>query len=93
MTEHAGPVLDGGAVARAVVAAICNENPGTTIQDRGSYVRVLCEGRCRVTREAIERVLGRPFQLPGDLEVIMPSFRGRFEVTEDAAAWTGRGPK
>ena len=33
-----------------------------------------------LTRAAAERTLGRPFLLPGDLEVLMPSFLGRFHV-------------
>jgi hypothetical protein len=31
----------------------------------------------------VERILGRPFRLPCDLETVMPSFRGSFSVTED----------
>lgn len=82
-----GPVLEAGPVACAIVAAIRELDPTIQVTDRGAYVRVLAAGRCRVTRAAIELALGRPFQLPGDLERVMPSFAGRFTVSEDEALW------
>jgi hypothetical protein len=48
-----------------------------------------------VTREAIERHAGEPFHLPSDLELIMSSFKGSFDVSEDEASWkfsSGRSP-
>jgi hypothetical protein len=82
-----GPVLETGEVADAVITAIRELNHHVVIQDRGSYLRVLVPGRCVVTCEAIAAALGRPFCLPGDLEMIMPSFKGRFEVSEQRASW------
>ena len=35
--------------------------------------------------------LGRPFHLPGDLESIMPSFKGRLVLSEERAEWSA-GP-
>jgi hypothetical protein len=46
-----------------------------------------------VTREAIEAETGQPFTLPGDLEMIMPSFKGRFLVNEDQATWTAENAR
>lgn len=89
--ESVGPVLEAGEAARAVVEAIRELNPKAVVQDRGSYLRVLVPGRCIVTREAIERILGRPFQLPGDLEILMPSFKGALTMTEGQAAWAFKG--
>jgi hypothetical protein len=80
-------VLHAGPLAQAVVAAIVAANAGVEVIDRGAYVRVLVPRRCVVTRAAIEAGVGAPFRLPGDLESIMPSFRGRFRVTEDVAEW------
>jgi hypothetical protein len=85
--ERVGPVLEAGETARAVIAAIRELNEGVEVRDRGSYVRVLVRRRCRVTRRAIEHTLGRPFRLPGDLEIVMPSFKGTFTVTDDEAVW------
>jgi hypothetical protein len=82
-------VLHAGPLAEAVIAAIIAANQGAEVIDRGAYVRVLVPGRCKVTREAIEARVGAPFRLPGDLESIMPSFRGRFRVTDDVAEWEG----
>jgi toluene monooxygenase system protein D len=86
--ERVGPVLEASELGRAVVAAIRQQNAEVEVQDRGSYLRVLATGRCAITRQAVERILGQPFRLPSDLEIIMPSFQGSFSVTEDEAAWT-----
>lgn len=91
-TEQVGPVLEDCGISRAVVSAIEELNDGAAVIDRGSYLRVLVPGRCRVTREAIERLLGRPFRLPADLERIMPAFKGRFTVSEEEAVWTAGAP-
>lgn len=82
-----GPVLSAGVCASAVAAAISKENPGASVTDQGGYLRVLVSERCRVTRLAIERELGRPFALPRDLELIMPSFRGKLRLEADAVVW------
>ena len=86
--DGVGPVLTSGRIADAIVVAIREENPSAQVTDRGSYLRVLVPRRCRVTRVAIEAALSQPFRLPGDLELAMPSFRGRFFVSEDQACWS-----
>jgi toluene monooxygenase system protein D len=85
--DAVGPVLLAGETTKAIVQAIRELNRRVSVQDRGSYVRVLVPKRCRLTREAIERVAGRPFRLPGDLEEVMPSFRGRLTMSDDEAVW------
>lgn len=82
-----GPVLVPSELGLAVLSAIRAENPGVEVQDRGAYLRVLAEARCVARRGAIERALGRPFQLPGDLEQVMPSFKGRLRIEADEAVW------
>jgi hypothetical protein len=82
-----GPILTGGLLARAVAAAICELNPGASVDDRGSYMRISAVGSCAVTRAAIEAHVGGPFELPGDLERVMPSFRGRLSITKDSVKW------
>ena len=88
MTDSVGPVVLASETGRAFVAAIREQNNHVEVQDRGAYLRVLVRGHCVVTRQAVERILGRPFRLPSDLELIMPSFNGSFSVSEDQAAWT-----
>lgn len=88
MRDAAGPVLEAGDVALAVIEAIREQHPSAEVVDRGAYLRVAVAGRCSFRRDAVERRLGRPFTLPGDLELIMPSFQGRFQVSEEEAAWT-----
>jgi hypothetical protein len=78
----AGPVTD------AIVAVIRRDHPAAEVTDRGSYFRVVVPGWCAVRRADVEAVLGRPFRLPGDLERVMTSFRGRFAVSADEASWT-----
>lgn len=88
--DTVGPVLEVDEVGDAVLAAIREANPEVTVLDRGSYRRVLAPGRCVVHRAAIERALGRPFQLPGDLERVMPSFKGALVLTDETATWSWR---
>lgn len=87
MRDGVGPVLETGEVARAIVAAIRSQQPDVQVQDRDAYLRVLAPLRCHVSRGAIERELGRAFELPGDLERVMPSFKGNFHVTDESATW------
>jgi toluene monooxygenase system ferredoxin subunit len=83
----AGPVLVAGPRADAVIRAIAESCTDLHVVERGSYVRVGVAGRCRVTRDALSRHAGVEFVLPADLEAIMPSFRGRFRVTDEEAEW------
>ena len=85
--DSVGPVLQRGEGADVVIAAIQELNLDVVLVDRGAYVRVLVPNRCVVTRKAIEAHLGRAFLLPGDLEPIMPAFKGRFRVDDDQAIW------
>jgi toluene monooxygenase system protein D len=87
-----GPVLQAGPIAAAVVAAIRELHPDAEVVDRGAYLRVLVPGRCVLRRAALERHKAGAFRLPGDLEMVMPSFKGRFSVSEDEARWEAPGP-
>jgi MmoB/DmpM family protein len=87
-TRRVGPVLSAGALARAVVAAIREQNPAVQVLDRGAYYRVLVEGVCRVRRDSIEKFTGRSFALPSDLEAIMPSFQGFLNIDSDYVEWS-----
>src|SRR4051812_13253560 len=87
-SEFVGPILQPGATANAVIAAIQQENVGVEVTDRGGYLRVSVLGRCVVSRQSIESELGRAFVLPGDLEQLMPSFQGRLAILEDRVEWT-----
>jgi hypothetical protein len=86
-----GPVLSKGPRAAAVVAAIRELNVGAEVLDRGAYLRVSVPRVCTVTRQAIERHSGEPFAFPCDLEMIMPSFKGRLSLSDDVAVWSA-GP-
>ncbi|HEX2677796.1 MAG TPA: MmoB/DmpM family protein, partial [Polyangiales bacterium] len=63
-------------------------NDFVVLRDRGSYVRVLVPKRCVMLREMVEECLGRPFHLPGDLELIMPAFKGRLRMDDREAVWS-----
>lgn len=88
--DTVGPVLEANDIGRAIVAAIRELNANVVVHDRGAYLRVLVPGRCVLRRDALERVLGRSFVLPGELELVMPSFKGMIEVTADDVVWTWR---
>lgn len=85
--HEVGPIVRADEIGRAVVEAIRATNPRVKVVDQGSYFRVTAPLRCRLTRDAVERILHAPFHLPGDLEAVMPSFKGRFRVTETEALW------
>ncbi len=85
--DAVGPVLEAGEVADAIVRAIRRENQDVVVVDRGAYLRVLVPGKCTVSRQAIEAQIGRAFRIPADLEAVMPSFKGRLELSPDAATW------
>lgn len=87
-----GPVLEAGEVASAVVTAIREAHPDVEVLDRGAYLRVRVPERCRLARAAVERLLGRPFRLPSDLEVVMPSFEGRLAIDEEGVTWRSEEP-
>ena len=86
--DGVGPVLIGRPGGHAVLAAIRRLNPSAEIHDRGSYIRVLAPRRCMVTRRAIEDILGQSFDFRAELEIMMPSFKGRMRLDDDEAVWT-----
>ena len=87
MYDRVGPVLQAGPLADAIVAAIKELNQDVVVLDRGAYVRVLVPRCCVVTRSAIEHHLGRAFRFPGELETVMPAFKGSLQLNTDDAAW------
>lgn len=88
MRKPVGPVLRMSDDADAVIAAIVDDNPGqeVTVVDRGAYTRVTGDGELRVTRESIERHLGRRFEMR-QLEGLMSAFAGRIDMTSQEARW------
>jgi hypothetical protein len=88
----AGPVLQAGEPGRAVLQAIIDLNPDARIIDQGAYIRVQVPDKCVLTRAAVEKITGLPFRIPGDLELVMPSFQGRLVVTSERVEWRGGRP-
>ena len=86
--DGVGPVLTGHHRAQAVLEAIRRLNPSVEILNRGSYIRVLAPRRCVVTRSAVEDILRQPFDFRAELEIMMPSFKGRMRLDDDEAVWT-----
>jgi toluene monooxygenase system protein D len=92
MKNPVGPVLRMSDDVDAIVAAIVEDNPGQEIDviDRGAYTRVSGEGELRLTRESIERNLGRPFEMR-QLEGLMSAFAGRIDMTSQEVRWRLKG--
>jgi len=84
---RAGPDLFAGEVGRAVIEALREDNPELEVRDWGAYLRASAPMRCVLRRATVERRLGGPFSLPGDLERIMPSCQGRISIAEDEVVW------
>src|ERR1700742_3057714 len=85
--DRVGPVLQSGAIASAIIAAIKDLNQDVMVVDRGAYVRVLVPRCCVVTRSAIEKHLGRSFRFPGELETVMSAFKGWIQLNQDDVVW------
>ena len=86
-----GPVLELGAVADAIVQAIRRRNADVRVVDRGAYLRVGVPLRCVLRRADVEESLGRPFRLPNDLEMVMPSFKGNMTLDAEEVVWSFGG--
>ena len=82
-----GPVLHVTPFARAVVSVIEEENADVLVQDEGAYLRVLVPRVCRLSRAGLEAATGLAVRFPGELEVVMSSFTGVLQLTEDDAVW------
>ena len=85
--EGVGPVLQATPFARSVVSVIEEENTHVLVQDEGAYLRVLSLRVCRLSRAGLEAATGSAIRFPGDLEVVMSSFAGVLQLTEDGAVW------
>ncbi len=83
-SNRVGPVIRAGDVAKAAHEAIEIDNPGKEVfvDDRGAYVRVECDQECVLTRETMEEVLGRSFEIR-ELEINLTSFSGQIDVSQD----------
>ena len=83
-----GPVIRSGDFADAVARSIEDDNPGKEVRivDRGDYVRIHTAQLCRLTRSALERHLGHPYELRM-LELEMPAFSGRLKTRDDEFVW------
>ena len=82
-----GPVLHATPFARTVIAAIQDENEQLVVQDEGAYLRVLVPRICRLSRAGLEAATGCTVRFPGELEVVMSSFTGVMQLTEDDVVW------
>jgi toluene monooxygenase system protein D len=94
--EHKAPAKRVGPIIRgidadfcdAIISAIETDNPDSDVEvdDQGGYVRVTTAWRCRLTRESLERELGRKFTL-SDIEPNLASFAGRIQMDDDVVTW------
>jgi toluene monooxygenase system protein D len=82
--NRVGPILRSGDVANAAVEAVEIDNPGKEmlIEDRAAYIRIQCDDECILTRESMEEMLGRPFEMR-ELEVNLSSFAGQIDTSPD----------
>jgi toluene monooxygenase system protein D len=73
----------------AIIMAIEDDNPDKELEvtDRGAYVRIQGEQELKVTRESIQRYVGRDFAMR-ELETMLSAFSGRINTTSDEIVWT-----
>ena len=88
MEQPVGPILRMSEDVEGIIRAIRQDNPDREINvvDRGAYVRVEADRRLTLTREALERNLGRPYEMR-ELETLLSSFAGRLDSSTDAFTW------
>ena len=86
--DHVGPVLQKGAQADAIITAIKRHNQDVLVLDRGAYLRVSVPQRCVLLRAAVEASLQAAFELPSDLELVMPAFAGKLSMSREEAVWS-----
>ena len=72
---------------------VFEENTHVLVQDEGAYLRVLSPRVCRLSRAGLEAATGSAIRFPGDLEVVMSSFTGVMQLTEDGAVWRLAGER
>jgi hypothetical protein len=84
-------VLQRSDLGQAVIEALKKRNPQVEIIDRGSYLRVLAPSPCVLSRADVEERTASSFELPGDLESIMSSFKGELSLSASEASWVYRG--
>ena len=85
--DGVGPVLQATPFAHAVVSVIEEENEGVLIHDEDAYLRVLVPRVCRLSRAGLEAAMGAAVRFPGELELVLSSFTGVMELSEDGAVW------
>jgi toluene monooxygenase system protein D len=83
-----GPIMQAGDWAEVVAEAIAEDNPGSEvhIRDEGSYIHVHVAGQCRLTKDTLSRILGRPVRI-GDVEPHMAFFAGQITTTTEEMTW------
>ncbi len=86
-----GPIMQAGEMADLVAEAIAIDNPGSEVHvsDHGSYVRIHTAGNCRLTRQTLSELAGRPVRI-GDVEPHMAFFAGHIRTTTDDIVWHSR---
>ncbi len=82
-----GPVLQATPFARAIISVIEAENDDVTVHDEGAYLRVLVPAVCRLSRAGLAAGAGPGLRFPGDLEVVMSSYTGVLQLTDEGAVW------
>ena len=82
--NQVGPVLVGGPIAEAAIEAAEIDNPDkqVSVDDKGAYIRITCDGELRLYAETMAEILGHDFEI-ADLEVSLGSFAGLIESHDD----------
>lgn len=72
--------LMAGEEADAIARAIEETNPAATVEYYPGLTVIRAPGRILITREAVERELGRPFNLR-DIQTLMAAYYGYWKDT------------
>ena len=85
-----GPILRMSDEIDAIIQAARDDNPDKEVRviDRHAYVRIECDPPMTLTRQSIEKELGRDYPMR-ELEMLMSSFNGVIDSSDsEKLVWT-----
>lgn len=90
MGAKAGPVFRRSDLTPKLITALREDTENEVdVIDRGGYIRVEAEERCVITKETLDKQVGKgAVRMPGDIEQNLSSFKGYINPTSEKVEFT-----